>query len=102
MLRELKADFVAADRALDAGDFLECDESGPCRGGEPLQASGHENAVLGDERHEVGDGAERDEIEQRAQIKFLRAGEVGGATVLEQRVCELEGQAGGAEFGEAN
>ena len=52
------------------------------------------------QRNEVGDGAERHQVEQRAQIEIRGAGQTGFAPALDQRVGEFEGQAGGAELGE--
>lgn len=63
-----------------------------------LETDGHEDAVLAGERDEVGDGAERDKIKQRAKIELRRAGQAEVAGAFDERVGELEGEAGGAEF----
>ena len=39
----------------------------------PLQAGGDEHAIVVVERNQVGDGAERDQIEQSRQIRFAAA-----------------------------
>ena len=78
--------------------MLQGDQPGPLRGVQAFQAGGNQNAVLAGQRDDVGDGAERDQIEQRAQIEFRRAGQTGFASAFDQGVGELEGEAGGAEF----
>ncbi len=65
-----------------------------------FEAGGNEDAVLAGQRDEVGDGAERDQVEQRAQVEIRRARQARFASALHQGVGELEGEAGGAEFGE--
>ena len=98
---ELEADFVRAERRRALGDLFQRHQAGPLRVAQPFQSGGNENAVFADERHEVGNRAERDEIEQRAQIEFRRAGQTDFASALDQGVGEFEGEAGGAEFGES-
>ena len=66
----------------------------------PFQTGGNQNPVFAGQRHEVGNRAERDQIQQRFQIKFRRAGQTGFASAFDQGVRELERQAGGAKFGE--
>ena len=40
-------------------------------GAHALQALRDQDAVVGVERHDVGDGAERDEVEQRVEIGLV-------------------------------
>ena len=81
-------------------DFFQRDEAGPLRLVQPFQTGGNQNAVLADERNQIGNRAERDQVQQRAQIKFRRAGQAGFASALHQRVRQLEREAGGAQFRE--
>ena len=96
--RELEADFVSAEFLRRLRDFFQCDEPGPLRFVQPLQAGGNQDAVFADERHDVGNRAERDQIQQRAQIKFRRAGQAVFASALDQRVGQFEREAGGAKL----
>ncbi len=97
---KLESHFISADWPFDAGDFLERDDSRALRGREALQTGADQDAVLTRERNEIGNGPERNEIEERTEIEFLRAGQVRGATVLENRVRQFESEADGAKFGE--
>ena len=97
---ELEAHFVGPNGALDASGGLEREQAGAASDVQPLQPSGDENTVLTDERHKVRDGAERDEVEQRADVEGGELGELKFAPALHERVGEFEGKAGGAEFGE--
>ncbi len=74
------------------------DQSGPLRRVQPLQTGGDQNAIFAGERNEVGNRAQRDQIQQRSQIEFRRAGQAGFASAFDQRMGEFEGEAGGAEF----
>ena len=76
---------------VDAGGAHERAEAGSLRSGERPQPGDHERAVLGEERHDVGDGGDRDEVEVTSQSLRLGA---------EKRLAELEGDAGAAELGE--
>jgi hypothetical protein len=42
----------------------------PASGAQPLQPLRHEIAVVGVERHHIGDRAERDEIRQGTEVRF--------------------------------
>ena len=98
--RELEADFVCAERDRGLSDSFQRDQARALGGVEALQANGSEDAVLAGQRNDVGDGAEGDQIEQGAQVKVRGAGQAGFASALEESVRELEGEAGGTEFGE--
>ena len=67
--RKLEADFIAADAAANPGDFLQGQQSRTLRRVEAFESSGDEDAVLARERDEVSDGAERDQVEKRAQVE---------------------------------
>ena len=66
---------------------------------EPLQTGGNENAIFAGQWHNVGDGAERDQIEQRPQIKIRRARQTGFASAFDQSMGEFEREADGTKFG---
>ena len=59
-----------------------------------------ENAVLARQGNEIGDGAQRRQVEQRAQVKVLRAGQTDFTPALQQCVREFERKADGAELTE--
>jgi len=98
--RELEADFVSAKRVRGLSDSFQGDQAGAAGGVEAFQAGGNEDAVFAGERDNVGDGAEGNEVKQGAQVEAGCAGQAGIASALEEGVGELEGKAGGAEFGE--
>ena len=70
------------------------------RAGHHLQALRHEGAVEAAQLGDVGDGAERDEIEQVDQLRLLAACEDSRAPrkVAEQRRAEQEGDADRGEM----
>ena len=72
--RELKADIVRAEFLRRLRDFFQRDESRALGFVQSLQTGGNQDSVFANERHDVGNRAERDQIQQRAQIKFHRAG----------------------------
>ena len=76
------------------------DKARSFRGVQPFQSGGDEDAVLAGERDEIGNSAQRDEIEQRAQIIIRCAGKVHLASAFDECVCELEGEADRTEFTE--
>ena len=99
--RELESDFVSAELDLRCwATFFNATNSGALRCVQAVQSGGNQNAVFADERNDVRDGAQRDQVEQRAQIEIRRAGQADFAAALDQRVGEFEGEAGGAKFGE--
>ena len=64
----------------------------PGRGAaQAADAHGHQAAVLVEQRHDVGHGADRDDVEVRPQGE--RQLDAVGAAVFEQRVGQLEGHA---------
>ena len=99
--RELEADFVSAEFGGRLRDLLQRNQSGPLRRVQPFQTGGNQNPVFAGQRHQVGNRAERDQIEQRSQIKFRRAGQAGFASAFDQRMGQFEGEADGAKFGES-
>ncbi len=98
----MEAHFVGAERRRTLGDLLQGDQARPLRRVQTLQAGGDQDAVFPGQRDQVGDGAQRDQVEQGAQVEIGRAGQAGLAPALDQRVGELEGQADGTKFGEAD
>ena len=90
--REPERDRGRVDRRrIDAGHPHQRAEPGLLRACEPAQARRRERAVLVDERHDVGDRRERDEIGVTGDRGMLGA---------EQRLGELDDDAGAAEIGE--
>ena len=73
--RELPRDRARVDLALgiDAGRLEQRGDAGARAALQPAQAERGEDPVLGGERNEVGDRAERDEIEQLANIGLAAA-----------------------------
>ena len=76
---------------IDAGDAHQRAQPRLLRLREPPQAEQRERAVLVDERHDVGDGRERDDVEVALEKRVLGA---------EQRLRELPDDAGAAQSGE--
>jgi len=97
--RELETDFVRAETIGTLRDFFQRDQSRPLRDVQPFESGADENPVFAGERDDVGNGAERDEVEERTEIEVGGAGKAGFAPVLEDGVGELECQAGRAELG---
>ena len=60
---------------------------------QPFQSARDEDAIFAGQRDQVRDGAERDEIQERAQIESARLSQSHFATALHQGVGELERQA---------
>jgi len=56
-----------------------------------------EDAVLTGERHEIGDGAEGDEVEMIAELDAMRDRMIFRAQLLKQAVAKLEHEADRAE-----
>ena len=78
-----------------AGDLEQRRQPRPRRAAQPAEADRREHAVLLDQRHHVGDGADGDEVGVRAQRQRQVDELVAG--VLEQRVRQLEGHADAGE-----
>ena len=79
-----EADRAGVDRArVDLRDVHQRAQAGLARRGEPAQALAHQPPVLPDERHDVGDGGERDEVEVLLGQPRVLAGR------LQQRPGEL-------------
>ncbi len=66
-------------------------QAGPRRAAQAADAHGHQAAVLVEQRHDVGHGADRDHVEVGPQGE--RQLDAVVATVFEQRVGQLEGDA---------
>ena len=72
--REPEADRRLVDRGrVDAGDAHQRLQARLLRLGEPAQPEQRERAVLVDERHDVGDGGERDDVEVALEERVLGA-----------------------------
>ena len=76
---------------IDAADAHQRAQARLLRLREAAQAEQRERAVLVDERHDVGDRRERDDVEVPLEERMVRA---------EQRLGELPDDAGAAEAGE--
>ena len=93
--REPEADVRGADTgAVDARGRHQRPQAGPCGAGEPAQAGADEPAVLVDQRHDVCDRRERDQVEVQ-----LERGRVAPRLRVE-RLGELEDDARTAQLGE--
>ena len=96
---EPEADVSRGDvLSAQAGDVLQGADAGPLGLRELFEPLAHEHAVGADERHDVGDGREGDEVHVLAQVGL---GPRGKEPVLAQRAAqadgEVEGDAGGAQ-----
>ena len=98
--RELKTDFVSADFFRRLRDFFQRENSGALGFVQLPQTGGNQNPIFADERNQIRNRAERDQIQQRFQIKFRRAGQIGFAPAFDERVREFEGESGGTKFAE--
>ena len=94
---------------IDARDGHQRAQAGLGGAGERAQAAADERAVLADERHDVGDRGQRDEVEvlleraraaaasRRDRRRAHRPPRASGGVL--ERLGELEGDGGGAEVG---
>ena len=98
--RQLKTYFVSAECWRALRDLLERNQTGPLRRVKALQTGGNENPIFTGQWHQVGNGAERDQIEEWSQIKFRRARQANFASAFDQRMRQFEGESDGAKFGE--
>ena len=96
---ELEADLVGAQRCCSLGDLFQRDEAGSSSRIQPFEPGGNQNAIFARQRHNVGDGSQRNQVKQRPQIEISGAGQTGFAPTLDQGMGKFEGQADGAEFG---
>ena len=97
--RQAKADGRGVDVVgARLADLEEGGQAGPRRAAQAADAHGREAAVLVEQGHDVGHGADRDHVEVRAQ----RQGQLDAvvATVFEQRVGQLERHAHAGQVGE--
>jgi hypothetical protein len=87
--REPKTDRRLVDRRrIDAADSHQCAQAHLLRLGEPAQAEQRKRAVLVDERHDVGDGGESDDVEVTLQERMVGT---------EKRLRQLPDDAGATE-----
>ena len=95
--REAKADGAGVDAVgLDPGDLHQGGQAGARRAAQAPQADARQHAVLVDERHDVGDGADGDHIAERPQGQRHLDARLRG--LFEQRVRKLEGDADAGEL----
>ena len=88
---EPEADRARVDRGrIDAGAAHECLEPRPSGRSEGAEARRSERAILVDERDDVGDRRERDQVEVPANCRMLRS---------EECLAELVDDTGAAELG---
>ena len=74
-------------------DFLERHQAGALSGVQALEAGRYEQAVFANQWNDVGNGAQRDEVQQRAQIVISETRKIEAASALEECVGEFEGEA---------
>jgi hypothetical protein len=91
---EEEADFITPDGSGDLGDLAEGLEAGALGLVEALESGADQDAVLVSERHQIGDGAERDQIEAVFEIEGDGIGFAGVAGGFKEGVGEFEGEAG--------
>ena len=95
--RQAKADGAGVDAVgLDAGDLHQRGQPGARRAAQAPQADAGQHAVLVDQRHDVGDGADGDHVGERPQGERHLDARLRG--LLEQRVRQLEGDADPGEL----
>ena len=80
-------------RGLAAGDAHQRVEPGAARAAQRLEAGAHQRAVLALQRHDVGDGGERHQVELALDDRAV------GAGAGDQRLAQLPGDAGAAQIG---
>ena len=91
--REPEADRAGVDPArVDARDLHQRLQARLARGGQRAQALAHQAPVLADQRHAVGDGRERDEVQVGVGVGRVQSGAV------EQRAGEQVRDAGRAQL----
>src|SRR5947208_2630210 len=95
---ELKTNIAGAESFSAAGDALERNQTGPGRRIQPTEPRRNQDAVFSDEGDNIRNRAQGSEIEELANIEFRRVRQIGFAPAFNQRMGELERQAGGAEF----
>ena len=82
---------------FEAGGPHQLQQAGAARFGEHAQAMAREDAVLAEQRHEIGDGAERDEVEVIPYFDFKAERMLRLAQALKHAVHEFENEANGAK-----
>ncbi len=94
-----KTEMIGARRAVGAGDVEQRGEARASALAHRLKAARDEGAIEADERHDVGDGRERDEIEPSEEVGRDPAGkEAAVAQSAVQRDKAHVDDAGGAEM----
>ena len=96
--RQLKAHIVRAQFFRRLGHGFQGDDSRPLRGVQSFQTRRDQNPVFAGKRHQVRNGAERHQIQQRLQIEVQRAGQTRFASAFHKGMRQLERQAGGAQL----
>ena len=94
----MKAGFVASYVGGNLRDFHQCKESRSRRLIETVQTGADKDAILANQGDDIGDGRERHQIEQAAQVVFESGAQIELAAALHQGVSEFEGQTGRAKF----
>ena len=97
--RELEPDLESAQQGRGLSHSFQRHEAGPLGFGQAIQADGNQAPVFAGEGDDVGNRAQCDQIQQRAQVEIDGVGQASLASALGQRVGELEGNSHGAEFG---
>lgn len=90
---KLKSDFIAAHGLAHLGHLLERDQPGTLCLIEPLEAAAYQDPVLSDQRHQIGDSPERDQIQIGTDIDVERGAQTRLASALDQGVRQLEREA---------
>ncbi len=96
--RKLETDFIHPQRGRRLRHFLEGDEAGSLGGSQAVQSGGYQNAVLAGQGHDIRNGSQRDQIQQRTQIEFCRPGQAVLAAALDEGVGEFECEPDRAKF----
>ena len=98
--RQAKAEIGRADaRRIDAGRDHQRAQARAIAASEAAHASSHERAVLIDQRHDIGDRRQRDEIEQLLELE-RHVGRVAAMAARPERLRQLERDARAAQLGE--
>jgi hypothetical protein len=79
------------------GDLFEGDEAGPASVVKAFETGGDEDAVFVNERDEVRNRSDGDEVEERAEVEFGCPGEAGVAAAFDEGVGEFEGETDGTK-----
>ena len=89
---KLESHFIDPHGAAGSGHPLQRLQAKPGGGIEPFETCMHQDPVLANQGDQVGDGAQRHQVEQRFEIVGVEAAESGLTSVFDQGVGQLEGQ----------